>query len=115
MLNRKRYDCQRHLKQSSNLIHGGLRYLENYDFKLVRDTLIEQAIWQQRTPTLVKPLKFVLPHEKHSARAGCSILTWLYDHQQQKNIALRALHAVTIMIFFPPEKNLKTGFPIMTA
>lgn len=48
--------------RSSKLIHGGLRYLETYDFKLVRDALIEREILMRRTPHLVWPLRLVLPH-----------------------------------------------------
>ncbi|WP_119393057.1 glycerol-3-phosphate dehydrogenase [Taklimakanibacter lacteus] len=48
--------------RSSKLIHGGLRYLETYDFKLVRDALIEREILMRRTPHLVWPLRLVLPY-----------------------------------------------------
>src|SRR5687767_12080882 len=48
--------------RSSKLIHGGLRYLETYDFKLVRDALIEREILMHRTPHLVWPLRLVLPY-----------------------------------------------------
>jgi glycerol-3-phosphate dehydrogenase len=46
---------------SSKLIHGGLRYLEQYDFKLVREALHEREIMLRTAPHLVHPLKFVLP------------------------------------------------------
>ena len=48
--------------RSSKLIHGGLRYLETFDFKLVRDALIEREILMRRTPHLVWPLRLVLPY-----------------------------------------------------
>ena len=48
--------------RSSKLIHGGLRYLETYDFRLVRDALIEREILMRRTPHLVWPLRLVLPY-----------------------------------------------------
>ena len=48
--------------RSSKLIHGGLRYLETYDFKLVRDALIEREILMRKAPHLVWPLRLVLPH-----------------------------------------------------
>jgi glycerol-3-phosphate dehydrogenase len=41
--------------KSSKLIHGGLRYLENFDFKLVRESLKERELLLQIAPTLVKP------------------------------------------------------------
>src|SRR3954470_24832237 len=46
---------------SSKLIHGGLRYLEQYEFKLVRESLHEREILLRTAPHLVRPLKFVLP------------------------------------------------------
>jgi len=49
---------------SSKLIHGGLRYLEQYDFKLVRESLHEREIMLRTAPHLVHPLRFVLPHPK---------------------------------------------------
>jgi glycerol-3-phosphate dehydrogenase len=48
--------------RSSKLIHGGLRYLETYDFRLVRDALREREILMAKTPHLVTPLRLVLPH-----------------------------------------------------
>ena len=46
---------------SSKLIHGGLRYLEQYEFKLVRESLHERAILLRTAPHIVHPLRFVLP------------------------------------------------------
>lgn len=50
---------------SSKLIHGGLRYLELYEFSLVKKALREREILMQRAPNLIQPLEFVLPYEKH--------------------------------------------------
>jgi glycerol-3-phosphate dehydrogenase len=47
---------------SSKMIHGGLRYLEQYDFRLVRESLRERAILLRTAPHLVRPMRFVLPH-----------------------------------------------------
>ena len=47
---------------SSKLIHGGLRYLEQYDFKLVRKALKEREILMKKAPYLTHPIEFVLPH-----------------------------------------------------
>ena len=47
---------------SSKLIHGGLRYLENYQFRLVREALAEREILLRTAPHIVRPLRFVLPH-----------------------------------------------------
>jgi glycerol-3-phosphate dehydrogenase len=46
---------------SSKLIHGGLRYLEQYDFRLVRESLREREVMLETAPHLVHPLQFVLP------------------------------------------------------
>lgn len=49
---------------STKLIHGGLRYLEHYEFRLVKESLKEREILLRAAPHLVKPMKFVLPHDK---------------------------------------------------
>jgi len=49
---------------SSKLIHGGLRYLENYEFKLVAESLREREVIIKIAPTITKPLPFVIPHSK---------------------------------------------------
>jgi glycerol-3-phosphate dehydrogenase len=50
---------------SSKLIHGGLRYLEYYEFRLVREALAEREVLLHKAPHLVKPLRFILPHRPH--------------------------------------------------
>lgn len=47
---------------SSKLIHGGLRYLEQYEFRLVREALAERGILLRTAPHIVRPLRFILPH-----------------------------------------------------
>jgi len=49
---------------SSKLIHGGLRYLENYEFKLVAESLREREVITQIAPAITKPIPFVIPHTK---------------------------------------------------
>jgi len=49
---------------SSKLIHGGLRYLENYEFKLVRESLKEREVITSIAPNITKPLPFIIPHSK---------------------------------------------------
>ena len=66
---------------SSKLIHGGLRYLEHYEFRLVREALAEREVLLAKAPHLVKPMRFVLPHRPHlrptwMIRAGL----FLYDN-----------------------------------
>src|SRR5437868_15524444 len=47
--------------RSSKLVHGGLRYLQSYDFALVREGLAERRINARLAPNLVRPLPFVVP------------------------------------------------------
>ena len=47
---------------STKLIHGGLRYLEHYEFGLVRESLKEREVLMQMAPHLIRPLRFILPH-----------------------------------------------------
>ena len=59
-------DLAAHTSQwSSKLIHGGLRYLEQYEFRLVGEALAEREVLLRVAPHLIKPLQFVLPHEPH--------------------------------------------------
>ena len=50
---------------SSKLIHGGLRYLEYYEFRLVAESLAEREVLLRAAPHLIQPLEFVIPHEPH--------------------------------------------------
>jgi len=49
---------------SSKLIHGGLRYLENYEFKLVRESLKEREVITNIAPSITRPIPFIIPHTK---------------------------------------------------
>lgn len=49
---------------STKLIHGGLRYLEHYEFRLVREALIEREVLLRAAPHIIWPLRFILPHHK---------------------------------------------------
>jgi glycerol-3-phosphate dehydrogenase len=49
---------------STKLIHGGLRYLEHYEFRLVREALMEREVMLRLAPHIVWPLRFVLPHHR---------------------------------------------------
>ncbi|HEX4328664.1 MAG TPA: glycerol-3-phosphate dehydrogenase [Burkholderiales bacterium] len=50
---------------STKLIHGGLRYLEYYEFRLVAESLREREVLLKVAPHLIQPLEFILPHEPH--------------------------------------------------
>ncbi|MEI6845068.1 MAG: FAD-dependent oxidoreductase, partial [Actinomycetes bacterium] len=76
--------------RSSKLIHGGLRYLEQYDFKLVREALQErEALVTVLAPHLVKPVAFLYPlHEKIKDRTYVGAGLALYDVLRGFNRAL---------------------------
>jgi len=66
---------------STKLIHGGLRYLEHYEFRLVREALIERERLWANAPHIIWPLRFVLPHHKGLRPAWLLRLgLFLYDH-----------------------------------
>ena len=67
--------------RSGKLVHGGLRYLEYYEFRLVREALIEREVLLASAPHIIWPMRFVLPHSPQDRpawliRAGL----FLYDH-----------------------------------
>ena len=66
---------------STKLIHGGLRYLEHGEFRLVRKALQEREVLLEAAPHIIRPLRFVMPQDSHlrpswMIRAGL----FLYDH-----------------------------------
>src|SRR5712691_5067639 len=69
--------------QSSKLIHGGLRYLEMFDFGLVRESLRERETLRRLAPHLVRPLPFLVPIYRESSRSlikvriGLKLYDWL--------------------------------------
>ncbi|HEX7217132.1 MAG TPA: FAD-dependent oxidoreductase, partial [Methylomirabilota bacterium] len=67
--------------KSSKLIHGGLRYLELADFKLVRESLREKKTLERLAPHLVRPLPFLVPVYRGAARGLIKVRLgmWLYD------------------------------------
>jgi glycerol-3-phosphate dehydrogenase len=72
---------------STKLVHGGLRYLEYYEFRLVREALIEREILWQIAPHIIRPLRFVLPHHDGLRPAWLLRLgLFLYDHIGGRNL-----------------------------
>lgn len=72
---------------SSKLIHGGLRYLEHYEFALVRKALLEREVLMRAAPHLISPLNFVMPYVAglrpyFVLRAGL----FLYDHLAKRSL-----------------------------
>ena len=67
---------------STKLIHGGIRYLENYEFRLVRESLKEREVIKSIAPHISKPIRFVMPHVSHLRpvwliRVGLLLYDWL--------------------------------------
>ncbi len=94
---------------STKLIHGGLRYLEHYEFRLVREALTEREVLWSMAPHIIWPLRFVLPH--HAGLRPAWLLRlglFLYDHLggRKRLPATRTLDLRTD----PTGKPLKAGF-----
>ena len=66
---------------STKLIHGGLRYLEQYEFRLVREALQEREVLLKIAPHIIHPLEFILPHDQHMRPAWMvRVGLFMYDH-----------------------------------
>ena len=95
---------------SSKLIHGGLRYLEHYEFRLVREALAEREVLLNKAPHLVSPLKFVMPHRPHlrpSWMIQCGL--FLYDHLSKRNTLPKAKR-INFDHESPFKSEIKKGF-----
>jgi glycerol-3-phosphate dehydrogenase len=67
--------------RSGKLVHGGLRYLEYYEFRLVREALMEREVLMNAAPHIIWPMRFVLPHSPEDRPAWLVRLgLFLYDH-----------------------------------
>ena len=80
--------------RSGKLVHGGLRYLEYYEFRLVREALIEREVLLRAAPHIIWPMRFVLPHVPDMRPAWLVRLgLFLYDHLGGRKLlpATRAL------------------------
>ena len=98
---------------STKLVHGGLRYLEQYEFRLVAESLREREVLLRAAPHIIWPMRFVMPHEpsmrpKWMLRAGL----FLYDHIGGR-MSLPGSKAVDLSI--PPhrgvlQERLRRGF-----
>jgi D-erythritol 1-phosphate dehydrogenase len=67
--------------RSGKLVHGGLRYLEYHEFRLVREALVEREVLLRAAPHIVWPMRFVLPHVPEMRPAWLVRLgLFLYDH-----------------------------------
>src|SRR5687767_6478468 len=81
---------------SSKLIHGGLRYLEQYEFRLVAEALAEREILLRVAAHLASPLRFVMPHVPElRPRWMIRLGLFLYDHLARRSL-LPASRAVRL-------------------
>jgi glycerol-3-phosphate dehydrogenase len=82
---------------STKLIHGGLRYLEQFDFRLVREALREREVLLSMAPHIIRPLSFVLPHHRGLRPAWLIRLgLFLYDHLGGRSSVLPASNAIDL-------------------
>ncbi|HSW93688.1 MAG TPA: glycerol-3-phosphate dehydrogenase [Gammaproteobacteria bacterium] len=98
---------------STKLIHGGLRYLEFYEWGLVRKALHEREILMKKAPYLVTPLQFILPCGKQSRPAWLMRMgLFLYDHLTRKNTLPRsqAVRLAENAFGEPLQKQFVRGF-----
>jgi glycerol-3-phosphate dehydrogenase len=99
---------------SSKLIHGGLRYLENYEFRLVREALSERDVLLNNAPHIVHPLRFVLPHNRNLRPAWMiRIGMFLYDNLAKRSTRLpgsRKLALRGLPQGAPLKADITTGF-----
>ena len=95
---------------SSKLIHGGLRYLEHYEFRLVKEALAEREVLLQKAPHLVWPQEFILPHS-HQLRPAWMIRCglFLYDHLSPRS-QIPASRKITLAGDGITQDQFETGF-----
>jgi len=99
--------------KSTKLIHGGLRYLEFYAFRLVREALIEREVLIRLAPHLTRPLRFVLPHHAGLRPAWMLRLgLFLYDHLGGRKIlpASETLDLTHHKVGEPLRREFRRGF-----
>jgi glycerol-3-phosphate dehydrogenase len=98
---------------STKLIHGGLRYLEHYEFRLVREALIEREVLLQSAPHIIWPLRFVLPHHDGlRPRWMIRLGLFMYDHLGGRKIlpATRSVNLATDEIGKPLKEEFTRGY-----
>ncbi len=95
---------------SSKLIHGGLRYLEHYEFRLVSEALAEREILLAKAPHIAFPMRFRLPHQPYLRPAWMiRIGMFLYDHLG-KRVSLPSSKKVALNAGVVTKTELKIGF-----
>ncbi|WP_442767452.1 glycerol-3-phosphate dehydrogenase [Acinetobacter bohemicus] len=96
---------------SSKLIHGGLRYLEHKEFRLVREALAEREILLAKAPHIIRPLRFIMPHQPH-LRPAWLIRTGLffYDHLGKREKLAGSKHITFDAATSPLKAEITKGF-----
>ena len=110
----EQHDLAAHTSSASTkLIHGGLRYLEDFHFSLVRKALMEREVLLAAAPHIMRPLRFVMPHAAHlrpawMIRAGLL----LYDHlaARERLAASSAIDLRTHIAGEPLREGYRRGF-----
>ncbi len=98
---------------STKLIHGGLRYLEHFEFRLVRESLKEREVLLRAAPHIVWPLRFILPHHKGLRPAWFLRLgLFVYDHLGGRKLlpGTRKLNFRRDEAGKPLKKDFRIGF-----
>ena len=110
----ERDDLAEHTSSASTkLVHGGLRYLEHYEFYLVRKALIEREVLLKAAPHIIWPMRFVLPVDEGMRPAWFLRLgLFLYDHLGGRKIlpGTNSLNLLKDQRGDPLQKRLKKGF-----
>lgn len=96
---------------SSKLIHGGLRYLEHKEFRLVHEALAEREILLAKAPHIIRPLRFIMPHQPH-LRPAWLIRTGLffYDHLGKREKLAGSRHIRFDTVSSPLKEDITQGF-----
>jgi glycerol-3-phosphate dehydrogenase len=76
--------------RSGKLVHGGLRYLEYYEFRLVREALIEREVLLASAPHIIGPMRFVLPHSSEQRPAWLSLHLLFTRHNLERHVDCHA-------------------------
>jgi len=110
----EREDLASHTSSASTkLVHGGLRYLETYEFSLVAKALQEREVLLRSAPHLIRPLRFVLPHAPHLRPAWMiRIGLFLYDHLARREL-LPGSHGIRLagsVYGAPLQPQFRRGF-----
>lgn len=96
---------------SSKLIHGGLRYLEHKEFRLVHEALVEREVLLAKAPHIIRPLRFIMPHQPH-LRPAWLIRTGLfvYDHLGKREKLAGSQHINFDAATSPLKEEITQGF-----